>query len=112
MSRLKPLRTGTIIVARDIAHAKMQEPSSTLCDLQCRVLTNTHTSTSGLSATQTKGGVFFFAFFFLSWLLVASVSSAASVASVASMASMAPGSYGSSIIYLSVKRVHQVHVVH
>ena len=109
MSRLKPLRTGTIIVARDIAHAKMQEPSSTLCDLQCRVLTNTHTSTSGLSATQTKGGVFFFLHFFLSWLLVASVSSAASVAS---MASMAPGSYGSSIIYLSVKRVHQVHVVH
>ena len=58
---------------------------------------------------KTKGGVFFFCIFFLSWLLVASVSSAASVAS---MASMAPGSYGSSIIYLSVKRVHQVHVVH
>ena len=75
------------------------------------------------------GGVFFLAFFFWSWLLVASVASvaswllwllrswllvapggswwllvapAASVASMASMAPRAPRSYGSFIIYRSI----------
>ena len=51
------------------------------------------------------------------WLLVAS---AASAASVVSMASMVPGSQSSLLLWLiyhlsinlSVKHVHQVHVVH
>ena len=58
--------------------------------------------------------------FVASTVLVASVASAASVASVASVASMAPGSYGTWLLWLiyhlsinlSVKHVHQVHVVH
>ena len=40
-----------------------------------------------LALTLYKGGVFFLAFFFWSWLLVASVASVAFVASVASVAS-------------------------
>ena len=80
-----------------------------------------------------RAGYFFWHFFFVAtvlaaggswWLLVAPVAPGRfcgfcgswRLASVASMASMAAGSYGSSIIYrsinLSVKHVHQVHVVH